>query len=411
MMGEWTITMEVRIGKNHDGTSADGADGLCLIFADASTCETSGAFDPTKVTGGWGEFEGTPRGVLAAGSQNVGNNATGYHAGFKGFSLEFDHYNNVDEQFREYIHWVDLEHWIHSGLGKNMGDDASFYYDNGWQRVQVAADTGVLTFSYAWNGSSYTKSFTMDANNPETTGCNVISNYNAYLGIGAATGGSSAFHEVRYIALDLEDDTLPVELSSFNVVQNSINGARINWTTQSESGISGYNICRNTVSDLQSAQIISPLIGGTNTSEPKYYQFNDADLNSSGTYYYWLQVSEYNGEINYHGPVILNYVLDNNGGTPGMPLSTGIASIYPNPFNPSATIDYSLLKDNDVQFTIYDLKGRIVRTFSEHNKKAGNWKIIWNGTDDNGSTCPSGFYFIKMQAGNVIDVRKAALLK
>lgn len=411
MMGKWTITMEVRIGKNHLGTGTnDGADGLCLIFADATTCETNGALDMAKVEGGWGEFEGTPHGFDFTGN-SIGAGPKGYRPGFKGFSLEFDHYNNAPEAFREYIHWVDLGTWVHSGLGENVENTPNSYYNKGWKRVQIAANAGVITFSQNWDGSSYLDSFIMDTTGTVASGCNKLTAYDAYLGIGAATGGSSAFHEVRYIALDLPDETLPVELSSFNVIQNSLNFAQINWATQSESDISGYYVCRNTEPNLQSAQIVSPLIGGTNTSEPQYYRFNDTGLTETGIYYYWLQVSEYNGEVNYHGPIHLNYDLNNNHSTPGIPLSTAIGTIYPNPFNPSATIDYSLLKDSDVLFTIYDLKGRVVRTISENRKSAGNWNIIWNGTDDNGVTCPSGAYFVKMQAGNVTDIRKAILMK
>lgn len=417
MMEEWTITMDVRIEKRdaQGNAIANGADGLCFIFADASTCTTNGALDMAKVEGGWGEFEGTPRGFDFTGN-GVGANAKGYHAGFKGFSLEFDHYNNNPEAFREYIHWVDLATWIHSGLPTealgNMGPDPDFYFNNGWQRVKIAAKNGVIKFIYGWDGTSYTKSFTFDAKSPTADGCTALSAYDAYLGIGAATGGESAFHDVRNFKLeDSYDDTLPVELSSFNVFQNSNNFAQINWATQSESNLGGYHIVRNTERDLQTAQIISPLIGATNTSEPQYYQFNDSGLTETGTYYYWLQVSEYDGETNYHGPIHLNYVLNNNQGTPGIPLSTAIGTIYPNPFNPSTTIDYGLLKDADVLFTIYDLKGRVVRTINENHKTAGNWKIIWNGTDDNGVTCPSGAYFVKMQAGNVTDIRKAILMK
>ena len=405
MKGTWTITMEVRIGGN-----ATGADGLCLIFADPSSFTTPGVFDLASVEGGWGEFEGTPHGVQLTDPSYLVN-AKGYHANFKGFSLEFDHYQNNPELFREYIHWVDLATWTHTGLGSdNFLTDPSFYYNNGWQRVKIAAQNGVIKFIYGWNGTIYTESFTMDTNSPGL-GRSMYA-YDAYLGIGAATGGEGAYHDVRNFKLeDVYDETLPVVLSSFNVTQNSRNQGQVNWTTQSETNIHGFSIVRNTEPELQSAQIVSPLIDGTNTSEPKYYQYNDSSLNEDGTYYYWLQVSEYDGEVNYHGPIHLNYAVNHNSTSPGVPVNTGMSAIFPNPFNPSATIDYTLLKDADVLFTIYDLKGRVVRTIDVNHKKAGDWNIIWNGTDDNGTTCPSGAYFVKMQAGNVIDIRKAVLMK
>lgn len=104
MMGKWRITADIRIGKTHNGGEiAEGADGLCFTFLDASTVETSGSFDANKVTGGYGEYEGAPRGGRP---DSPSDGALGYHEGLKGFSLEFDHYNNAGEAFREYIHWV-----------------------------------------------------------------------------------------------------------------------------------------------------------------------------------------------------------------------------------------------------------------------------------------------------------------
>ncbi|MDD4310722.1 MAG: hypothetical protein PHO32_10100, partial [Candidatus Cloacimonetes bacterium] len=84
VMGKWKLTAEVRIGKTHNGSEiTDGADGLCFVFLDPSTVETAGSFDASKVTGGYGEFEGAPRGGLP---NTPVNGALGYHAGLKGFS-------------------------------------------------------------------------------------------------------------------------------------------------------------------------------------------------------------------------------------------------------------------------------------------------------------------------------------
>lgn len=416
VMGKWKITMEIRIGKTHDGTEIDsGADGLCLVFADANTCETDGALDMTKVEGGYGEFEGAPHGVtFTSPAYLVG--AKGYHSGFKGFSFEFDHYNNTvgSEVFREYIHWVDLSNWEHSGLGANMATDTGFYYNDGWQRVQLDADAGVITFRYNWNGTSstYASSITLNTNSPINSNCNDIYAYDAYLGISAGTGGESAYHEVRYMKLENETDenNTPVELSSFTAIQNSENFAQVNWTTQSETGVRGYYIYRGTAADLQNAKLVSPLINAHNTSVEHSYQFIDAEITNPGTYYYWLQNSDLDGAVDFHGPISINYV-SQGGSTPGIPLFTELEPIFPNPFNPLAFIPFSLKESASVNIEIYNNRGQLMRSIPIGVKAAGHYQSSWDGNDDQGNNCGTGIYYIRMTAGSQSFSRKAVMMK
>lgn len=85
--------------------------------------------------------------------------------------------------------------------------------------------------------------------------------------------------------------------------------------------------------------------------------------------------------------------------------------MYPNPFNPSATISYGLNKAATVDFLIYNTRGQLVTSFSEGQKAAGNWSVTWNGLDNNGQSCSSGVYYIQMQAGKESFMRKAVLMK
>jgi hypothetical protein len=83
---------------------------------------------------------------------------------------------------------------------------------------------------------------------------------------------------------------------------------------------------------------------------------------------------------------------------------------YPNPFNPSTTISFSLPEDQleKAELTIYNLKGQKVRQFSILNSQ---FSIVWDGTDQTDKPVSSGIYFARLKAGKLEKMRKMLLLK
>jgi len=219
---------------------------------------------------------------------------------------------------------------------------------------------------------------------------------------------SSPSSFLKYIGAEI---SLPVELSSFSAVLSADYFVRLQWTTQSETAVSGFYIYRGSSNDVSVAALISPLIEATNSSDMHNYTYVDAELDEAGTYYYWLSVQNYDGSVEYHGPNTVTYDNATNPETSDTPLISSLSSIYPNPFNPSATIAYDLRKNVEVNFFIYNSRGQVVRRISEGQKAAGNWKLAWNGIDDNGNYCASGVYYFRMYAGEESFVKKAVLLK
>ncbi len=219
------------------------------------------------------------------------------------------------------------------------------------------------------------------------------------------TGGDST-------PLDLTGEaTLPVELSSFTATLTSQSTVNIMWVTQTETNVNGYYVYRGISSELNTAAAVSSLIGATNTSQQQVYQFTDTEVFEPGTYYYWLQVQDLDGSIQFHGPTTIYFDNGGNNGTPVIPKVTELKSIYPNPFNPNTTINYSLAKAETVDFVIYNNRGQIVRSFNEGNKGIGNHNLRWNGEDQYGRPCSTGVYYIKMNAGKDSFIRKAVLMK
>ena len=85
---------------------------------------------------------------------------------------------------------------------------------------------------------------------------------------------------------------------------------------------------------------------------------------------------------------------------------------YPNPFNPTTTIEYYLASDAKVTLAIYDVSGRRVRTLiSSVLAGAGVHKVDWNGKDDSGRKLASGVYFASFRAEGQVTARKLILLR
>jgi hypothetical protein len=94
-----------------------------------------------------------------------------------------------------------------------------------------------------------------------------------------------------------------------------------------------------------------------------------------------------------------------------LPSFSGIRSIYPNPFNPLTTIDYEISMPADVKIEVYNNRGQLVRNFILGYQEQGSYKLTWEGEDNNGCLCSTGIYYIRMQAGKEIYIKKAVLLK
>jgi hypothetical protein len=93
---------------------------------------------------------------------------------------------------------------------------------------------------------------------------------------------------------------------------------------------------------------------------------------------------------------------------------------YPNPFNPSTTISFSITQTSSiVTLGIYNLKGQKIKDIStslchpEFIEEQGEieYSVIWNGTDDNGIEVSSGIYFIKLKSGDQESSKKIMFLK
>lgn len=90
---------------------------------------------------------------------------------------------------------------------------------------------------------------------------------------------------------------------------------------------------------------------------------------------------------------------------------TELQGNFPNPFNPTTSINYSLKEAGAVKIEIYNLKGQLVKTLVNEIKNAGNHNIIWNGQDAQGRAVSSGIYLYRMEAGTYRHSQKMIMMK
>ena len=89
-----------------------------------------------------------------------------------------------------------------------------------------------------------------------------------------------------------------------------------------------------------------------------------------------------------------------------IPETYSLKQNFPNPFNPSTTIRYSVPKAGFITIKVYNILGELVSTLINEYRQAGNYEIKFNG-----SNLSSGVYFYRMQAGNFVEAKKLILLK
>lgn len=95
----------------------------------------------------------------------------------------------------------------------------------------------------------------------------------------------------------------------------------------------------------------------------------------------------------------------------GQPLEYRLDHNYPNPFNPSTAIRYSIPRQGPVTLQVFDVIGREVATLVQIVQPAGSYEVVWNGTDNSAMPVSTGVYFYRLQAGAFAKTEKMMLLK
>ncbi|MGB5530727.1 MAG: T9SS type A sorting domain-containing protein, partial [Ignavibacteriaceae bacterium] len=83
-----------------------------------------------------------------------------------------------------------------------------------------------------------------------------------------------------------------------------------------------------------------------------------------------------------------------------------LSNNYPNPFNPSTKIKYSIPQSSNVIIKVFDILGNEIETLANEEKQTGTYDLTWYSKN-----LPSGVYFYQLRAGEFVQTRKMLLLK
>lgn len=191
----------------------------------------------------------------------------------------------------------------------------------------------------------------------------------------------------------LNNGTVPVELTAFygSLINNKV---ILEWITSTESNNLGFEVERK--SDNSNYQTIGFVNGNGSSSNRITYNFTDQDLNHN-RYYYRIKQIDFDGTFKYSDeifvdiPFLSDFILHPN---------------FPNPFNPSTSIRFTVPVQSNVKITLIDILGREIAVLFNEVTEAGTKEIQMNGT-----SLSSGNYFVRMVAGNIQKIQKIALIK
>ena len=235
----------------------------------------------------------------------------------------------------------------------------------------------------------------------------------------AATGSSISGDVVTFNSVSLQDgyyalgstvdNSLPVELTSFELLETRNDGITLQWVTESEINNLGFNLDRKTPitdwSQIASYVTHPALQGQGSVSHQTIYTFTDNTVQENESYDYRLSDVDYDGNVEYHSLQLMGVSSIN------IPEQFVLYPNYPNPFNPVTTIRYDLSKESFVDITVYDMLGNVVNNLVNTSESPGYKSVQWNATNSFGIQVPSGMYIYKIQAGKFRQTRKMVLLK
>lgn len=211
---------------------------------------------------------------------------------------------------------------------------------------------------------------------------------------------------------DVGDGALPVELQSFEASTNGKN-VELTWTTATETDNKGFVVERSldgkNFIEIASYKTNTALIGrGTSASETNY-KYTDSRVSYGSTYHYRLVDVSYEGIRNENETIRIT-VKSETSESAIVNLDYELQQNFPNPFNPSTQINFSIARAGVVTLNVYNVSGQLVKTLVNNSFDKGNYNVEWNGTNSNGSQVSSGVYLYKLTTSNGFSATKKMFL-
>ena len=188
---------------------------------------------------------------------------------------------------------------------------------------------------------------------------------------------------------------VPVELTTFS---GTVSGdvVSLKWTTATEVNNYGFEIERSLSAPETNWEKIGFINGNGNSNSTKEYSYTDKHLRS-GRYLYRLKQIDNDGSYDYSNTIELNI---------GIPVTSDLKQNFPNPFNPSTTISFTIPTSGDVYLKIFNSLGEEVAKLVNGYAEAGEYTLNFDAGD-----LPSGMYVYQLKTNESSLTKKMLLLK
>ncbi len=198
-----------------------------------------------------------------------------------------------------------------------------------------------------------------------------------------------------------ENNVMPVELSSFRAVGKG-NTVELKWNTATELNNHGFDVERrsssNELSPANNWTKVSFIPGTGSTNTASSYCYTDV-ISVNGKYSYRLKQIDNNGAGTYSMIVEANVI--------AVPDAYTVSNNYPNPFNPSTTIGFTVKQTEHATVKVFDITGREVATLFNDIAQNGQLYTV----QFNAGQFASGVYFCVVSTKNFRAVKKMSLMK
>lgn len=210
---------------------------------------------------------------------------------------------------------------------------------------------------------------------------------------GVLTSDTLPFASGFNVPFRFSETVVPVELVSFSAtaLENTI---VLNWETATELNNKGFSIQKLSGDSWISIGFVS---GVGTTNEKTMYSYTDVTPSVGENSYRLVQI-DFDGSTNYSS--VIKVTSSNN------PIEFALSQNFPNPFNPSTTIEYSMPGEGLVELKVFSVLGEEVATLVNEVKQAGVHKASFDA-----SQLPSGMYIYSIKSGSFSATRKMILAK
>jgi len=193
---------------------------------------------------------------------------------------------------------------------------------------------------------------------------------------------------------------LAVQLSEFSALPEG-NAIHISFATASETDNDHFEIWRGLTKEGE-YQRVALMNSHGNSATRQSYDFTDHSVTPGASYWYYVvAVDAQNHRVEYKDRAQLASV----SGDAAIP-ATFALSAYPNPFNPTTTIEFALPEAGRVSLNVYDVSGRLIEALADQAFTAGSHNLRFDATN-----LPTGLYIARMNAGSRVLTSKLLLIK